>query len=232
MKKGAAALLLACAVGGVLPGCAHPSAGPGATVAAFGSAVARGDLAAAYALTSGQFRQRMPFEAFVKGFKAGGGEPEALGRRMLAEAPRIAPRVDIELSLGERVPMLLEDGSWRIDGPVYEAWGQGTPRAALRTFVRALDGRRYDIVLRLVPDRYRAGLSADQLRAYWEGDRSKENAGLLAQLRAASTAPIVEAGNEARLAYPPGREVLLIREGGQWKVEDPEQNHAVTGGER
>ena len=232
MKKGAAALLLACAVGGVLPGCAHPSAGPGATVAAFGSAVARGDLAAAYALTSGQFRQRMPFEAFVAGFKAGGGEPEALGRRMLAEAPRIAPRVEIELSLGERVPMLLEDGSWRIDGPVYEAWGQGTPRAALRTFVRALDGRRYDIVLRLVPDRYRAGLSADQLRVYWEGDRRKENAALLAQLRAAATAPIVEAGDEAHLPYPPGREVLLIREGGQWKVEDPEQNQAVTGGER
>ncbi|HEY5088841.1 MAG TPA: hypothetical protein VIK30_02670, partial [Polyangia bacterium] len=118
------------------------------------------------------------------------------------------------------------------DGPVYEAWGQGTPRAALRTFVRALDERRYDIVLRLVPDRYRAGLSADQLRVYWEGDRRKENAALLAQLRAAATAPIVEAGDEAHLPYPPGREVRLVREGGQWKVEDPDQNHSVTGGER
>lgn len=229
--KTAAALLLSCAVGGALAGCAHPAEGPGATVAAFGSAVTRGDLAAAYGLTSAAFQRRTPFEAFVAGFKAGGGEPEALGRRMVAEAPRIAPRVEVELSLGERVPIVLEDAGWRIDGPVYQAWGQGTPREALRTLVRALDERRYDIVLRLVPDRYRAGLSADQLRAAWEGDEKKENAALLAQLRAALTAPIVEAGDEAHLPYPPGREVRLVREAGQWKVEDPDQNHAVTGGE-
>jgi len=190
-------------------------------------------LPAAYALTSADFRRRMPFEAFAAGFKAGGDEPQSLGKRMIAEAPRIAPRVEVELSFGERVPMLLEDGGWRIDGPVYEAWGQATPRAALRTFVRALTERRYDIVLRLVPTRYRADLSAEKLRAYWEqGDRKKENDALLVELRAAIEAPIAESADEAHLPYPPDREVRLVREGGEWKVEDPDQNHAVRSGER
>lgn len=229
--KPATALLFWCGVAGASHGCAHRPEGPAAAVAAFGTAVARGDFQAAYGLTSAEFRRRMPFEAFAAGFKAGGGEPEALGKRMVAEAPRIAPRVEIELSLGERVPMLLEDGRWRIDGPVYEAWGQGTPRAALRTLVRALDERRYDVVLRLVPNRYRAGLSADKLRNYWEGERKADNGALLARLRAALAGPIAEMGDEAHLPYPPDKEVRLVREAGEWKVEDPDQNQFVTTGE-
>jgi len=233
MRKAAArARLLACALSGLVLGCAHRPEGPAAAVAAFGAAVARGDLPAAYALTSTEFRQRIPFQAFAAGFKAGGAEPATMGQRMVAESARIAPRVEIELSFGERVPMLLEDGRWRIDGPVYEAWGQGTPRAALRTFVRALDEGRYDVVLRLVPNRYRAGLSVDELRAFWEGARKKEHAALLAELRASLNAPIVESEDEAHLPSPSGREIRLVREGGQWKVEDPDQNHLVTTGER
>jgi hypothetical protein len=226
-----ATFLVLCGLAGVPPGCAHRAEGPAAAVAAFGTAVARGDFQTAYGLTSAEFRRRMPFEAFAAGFKAGGGEPDALGKRMVAEAPRIAPRVEIVLSLGERVPVLLEEGHWRIDGPVYEAWGQGTPRAALRTLVRALDERRYDVVLRLVPNRYRAGLSTDKLRRYWEGGRKVENDALLARLRAALEAPIAEVGDEAHLPYPPDKEVRLVREAGQWKVEDPDQNPSVTAGE-
>jgi hypothetical protein len=209
-------------------GCAHHAEGPAITLAAFGAALERGDLPAAYALTSSEFRGRTPFEAFAAAFKAGGGEPAALGARMVAEAGRAPPRLELELALGEPVPLVIEDGRWRIDGPVYEAWGQGTPRAAVRTLIRALDERRYDIVLRLVPSRYRAGLSVEKLRAYWEGPRKEDNRALLAELRAAAKAPIVEAGDEARLPYPPDREVRLVREDGQWKVEDLDQNHFVT----
>jgi hypothetical protein len=220
--------LLASALLGGLGCCAHHSAGPGATVASFGTALARGNLSAAYALTSTDFRRRMPFEAFAAEFRAGGAEPAALGKRMVAEAPAIPPRVDLELSLGEQVPLILEGTEWWIDGPVFEAWGQGTARAALRTFVRALEARRYDVVLRLVPNRYRAGLTTERLRAYWENDDAKEHAAMLAQLRTALGGPLEESGDEAHLPYPPGREARLVREGGQWKIEDPDQNHVVT----
>jgi hypothetical protein len=203
--------------------CAHHPEEPAATVAAFGTALAQGDLRAAYQLTSLEFQHQMPYEAFAAGLAAAGGEPAALGGRLTAEAAAVAPRVEVTLELGEQVPLLLEGGRWRIDGPVYEAWGQATPRAAVRTFVRALDAHRYDVVLRLVPERYRAGLSADRLRLFWEKDHPDEHLRLLARIRAALPGPLTETGDEARLSVAPEGEVRLVREAEQWKIEDLEE---------
>jgi hypothetical protein len=206
-----------------LTACAHRPEEPSATMASFGAALTRGDLRAAYQLTSVAFQRRMPYEAFAAALTVAGTEPAALGQRLVAEAGSIAPRVAVTLELGEEVPLVLEGGRWRIDGPVYEAWGQATPRAAIRTFIRALDAHRYDIVLRLVPDRYRAGLSADRLRAFWEGEHREEHQALLARVRAAAQGPITETGDEARLSVAPDRVVRLVREAGQWRIEDPDE---------
>jgi hypothetical protein len=206
------------------PACAHRPEEPAATMASFGAALARGDLGAAYQLTSVAFQRRVPYEAFTSGLAAAGAEPAALGQRLVAEAGAVAPRVAVTLELGEEVPLVLEGGRWRIDGPVYEAWGQATPRAAVRTFVRALDAGRYDIVLRLIPDRYRAGLSSDRLRAFWEGDHRQEHQALLARVRAALPGPLTETGDEARLLMTPDRVVRLVREAGQWRIEDLDEN--------
>jgi hypothetical protein len=219
-RAAALGLLAVLAVGAA---CAHHAEEPAATVAAFGAALARGDIGGAYRLTSTDFQRRIPFAAFAAGFAAGGGEPAALGRRMVAEAPGLHPRVDVTLALGEQVPLVLEAGRWRIDAPVYEAWGQSTPRAAILTLVRAVDARRYDVVLRLCPDRYRSGLSADRLRTFWEGEQKDEHRALLERMRAAGAAPIVEAGDEARLEVGADRQVRLVREAGQWKIEDPDE---------
>ena len=206
-----------------LAACAHRPEEPAATMASFGAALARGDLRSAYELTSVAFQRRMPYEAFAAALTAARAEPAALGRRLVTEAGAVAPRVVVTLALGEEVPLVLEGDRWRIDGPVYEAWGQATPRAAVQTFIRALDAHRYDIVLRLVPDRYRAGLSADRLRVFWEGDHKEEHQALLARIRAAAHGPLAETGDEARLLVAPDRVVRLVREAGQWKIEDPDE---------
>src|SRR4051812_37869342 len=218
MRLVALGLLVAVA----LPAYAHAPEEPAATMVSFGAALARGDLRGAYQLTSVAFQRRMPYEAFAAGVNAAGAEPAALGQRLVAEAATVAPRVELTLQLGEQVPLVLENGRWRGDGPVYEAWGQSTPRAAVRTFIRALDARRYDVVLRLVPDRYHAGLSADRLRAFWEGDQKNTHQALVARLRAAAQAPLTETGDEARLLVAPDRVVRLVREGGRWRIEDPD----------
>jgi hypothetical protein len=216
-----AALGLVLALG--LTACAHRPEEPAVTMASFGAALARGDLRAAYQLTSAEFQRRTPYAAFAAALTAAGAEAAALGQRLVVEAGAVAPRVAVTLELGEEVPLVLEGGRWRIDGPVYEAWGQATPRAAVQTFVRALDAHRYDIVLRLVPDRYRAGLSADGVRAFWEGEHSGEHQALLARVRAAARGPLTETGDEARLEVAPDRVVRLVREAGQWKIEDPDE---------
>ncbi len=199
--------------------CGHAPAAPGTALARFGEALSRGDLRAAYAMTSPDLQQRVPFEAFAAGFQGPAADPASLGRRIAAEANRVAPRVEVELATGERVPLVFEDGQWRVDGPVYEAWGQESPRAALRTFVRALDARRYDVLLRLMPDRVRGGLTAERLRKFWEESDPDVHRRLLAKVRTAAAAPLVEAGDEAHAPLADGGEVRLVREPGGWKIE-------------
>jgi hypothetical protein len=218
MTGGRGAALLGAVL--VAAACAHAPVSPGDALAAFGAALARGDLRAAYAMTSADLQRRLPFEAFAAGFKGAAADPVTLGRRIAAEAPRVAPRVEVELAAGERVPLVFEGGGWRVDGPVYEAWGQETPRAAIRTFVRALDARRYDVLLRLVPDRLRGGLTPDRLRAFWEDSDADAHRRLLAKIRAAVAAPLVESGDEAHAPLPDAGEVRLVREPGGWKIED------------
>ena len=79
--------------------------------------------------------------------------------------------------------------------------------------MRAVELRRYDVVLRLIPNRYRAAASPDKLRAYWEGARKPENQKLLKNLRG-------NIGDEARMPYGENAEVRFVREDGLWKVED------------
>ncbi len=200
--------------------CAHAPRGPGEALAAFGAALARGDLRGAYALTSADLQRRLPFEAFAAGFRGPAADPTALGQRIAAEATRVPPRVEVTLKTGEPVPLVFEGGQWRVDGPVYEAWGQETPRAAIRTFVRAIDARRYDVLLRLVPDRERGALTAERLRSFWETVDVAAHRRLLVELRAALAAPLVEAGDEAHLPLASGGEVRLAREADGWKIEE------------
>jgi hypothetical protein len=217
-----AASVLAASVSG--PGCAHQGEAPADTLSAFGAAIERKDYEAAYALTSSDFRKRVPLATFRAELEAGGPDAQALGRRLRETAGHAPLRVEVDVDLGEKLPLVYDGGHWRVDGQPFELWSQKTPRAALRSFIRALDRRRYDVALRLVPNRYRAGLTAEKLRDYWEGERKTENGQLLGRLRAAVSAglPIVEVGDEAHMPYGEKYEVRFVREDGAWKIEDPD----------
>jgi hypothetical protein len=202
--------------------CAGRAAGPGDTLGAFGAALERKDYDAAYALTSEAYRKRVPLAAFRAELAEGGADTQALGERIRAERAGRPARVELEVDPGRSLSLVEEGGAWRVDGPSFEPWSQGTPRAALRSFVRALELGRYDVVLRLAPARRRTGLTVEGLRASWEGERKEDNARLVARLRASLGAPIVETGDEARMPYGEHDEARFVREDGVWKVEDPD----------
>lgn len=213
-----------CLAVAVTAGCAHRVEAPAETLSAFGAAVERRDYDAAYALTSSDFRKRVPLGAFRAELEAGGPDAQALGKRLREGAARGALRVEVDVDLGEKLPLVYEGARWRVDGQPFELWSQKTPRAALRSFVRALERRRYDVALRLVPNRYRPGMTVEKLREYWEGARKAENIELLGRLRAALSTgvPVVEVGDEAHMPYAERFEARLVREEGVWKVEDPD----------
>src|SRR5207244_1082653 len=165
---------------------------------------------------------------------------QAIGRRLREGPPRAPLRIEVDVGddadvaagLGDRIVLIQERGAggeWRVDGRPFDIWSQATPRAALRTFLRAIERRRFDIVAGLVPNRYRAGITPDKLRDYWEGagsdgDRTRrdDNQKLLRRLRASIKAPIIEVGDEARMPYADSAEVVFVREDGVWKIEDPD----------
>ncbi len=206
----------------MLTGCAHQATGPAEAAAAFGAALERGDVAAAYALLSAETRARMPLAGFKLQLEEGGAFTRQEARALREGKLPAAPRATLELPEGETLTLVQEDGAWRVDGHPLEPWGQRSPRAALRTFVRAVESRRYDVVLGLVPTRHRATVTLETLRLFWEGASAAENAQVVGRLKAALGAPLIELGDEARMPYGERAEARLVREDGLWKIETPD----------
>ncbi|MCA9638388.1 MAG: hypothetical protein KC420_20300 [Myxococcales bacterium] len=119
----------------------------------------------------------------------------------------------VEIVQGERGWLFAEDP--------FDRWDQSTPRATLRTLVRASQERRWDVLLGLAPRRYRVGLSvADLERAWTEGEHAEALRNARERLRAHLADPIRVDTHEAALDLGEGRFARLEREGDRWVVVD------------
>ncbi|MES1158116.1 MAG: hypothetical protein ABUL67_03350 [Haliangium ochraceum] len=211
-------------------GCFHLAAQPADAVRDFAGRVAAGRWDQAYALMSSDYRRRVSFQAFRRDMDADrqavNAGALALARSDLGDSSTASVRLPDE----DRVALAFEDGAWRLVEQPLAPFGQHSPRAALRTFVRAVDSRRYDVLLRLVPMRQRAGVTEASLRLAWEGAGSAGRHRLLAIVREnMRAAPIVDLGSEAYMPCAAvghendesaETEVRLIVEDGVWKIED------------
>jgi hypothetical protein len=197
-------------------------------VRGFAEAVASRDWEAAYALMSGTYRARVSLARFRDDLRA---EPKlvAADAAMLARAQVGPVRATAEISSGRRVVTVLEGDRWKLEEHPLEVFAQDSPRAALRTFVRALERRRYDVALRLVPSRRTADVTEQTLRRTWEGPDAAPRRTLLTRLQASLDEPIVDLGTEAHMPLRPAvpgaggggeREVQFLLEDGVWKIDD------------
>jgi hypothetical protein len=207
---------------GLLAGCLARGGSPPSTVLAYATAIERRDYAGAYQLMSSAFRQRVPLTDFRRQFEQNSAELGADVRVLRGSADRWAGRVEIALPGDDRVALVREGGAWRLEDRPLDPYGQSTPRAALRAFVRAVENRRYDVLMRLAPARFRGVLSVAKLRAFWEGDQAAQNRPLLRELRLNLNAPLSEEGDEAFMTYGSNRQVRFVREEGFWCIESPE----------
>jgi hypothetical protein len=210
-------------------GCAGtrpPPATPELAVIDFARALNQGRFDEAYARMSEEYRQRVPFEQFKRQLSENPEETAALSHALshVQEEAKLEAtvRYDDDHEIALRREGKGEEASWFLSSPLVDFYDQSTPRSALRAFVRALENKRYDVVMRLIPNADKEGITSDRLAEAWSGDGRKELERLVHNLREHLDDPIEVTGDRATMVYGDQMRAQLVRESGLWKVEDPE----------
>jgi hypothetical protein len=204
----------------LVAGCAPALRDPETTLHAYARALEEGRADDAYRMLSEEARRGMSIEAFRRLVRESRDDVKEIGQAL--SRPTSAPLVTATLTTpsGQEMELLLENGAWRVDATAIDLYAQDTPRHAVMGFVRALERKRYDILLRYVPDAHKEGLDAAKLKTAWEGHDKDEMDQVLTSLRQALPgAAIEEAGDSAQMPYGPGV-MRFVREHGVWKIED------------
>jgi hypothetical protein len=210
-----------CALLGASACAASRPESPQDALGAYAAALRAGRASEAYDLLSGDAKKDIPFDSFRRILRENPDEIAEMGRSLAR--PVGPPRVTavVKAPNGESLLLVLENGEWRVDGSAIDLYGQETPDAALRAFVRAFKNRRYDVLLRFVPDAEREGLGVDELKRAWEGAERTDVAALVAAVETNLPNGRLEVtGDRATMAFGAGGTVELVREDGRWKVED------------
>lgn len=207
-----ALLLMACAA------CATPT--PQQTLDAYGLALLGNDPEAAYALLAPDVKADVSLDDFKASWPA-------YRNQLLSAVPtlqgttRLPARLQASVAYSsyDTLDMELRDGAWVITQGAFTFADQSTPRRALIAFLKAMEGRRYDLILRLVPSEYATHMNADMLREDFETRKTEIDA-LIEALRAGRDNPIQVARDRAYMQYGT-REMIFVREGRVWKIESP-----------
>ncbi len=210
-------------VASIACGCASAQAAggdPSAVLRSYARALEDGRADDAYRLLSDDARRGISLEAFRRMVK---DDPEGVKEIARSLSRPTAPPVvtaTVTSPSGQELHMVLEGAKWRVDAATIDLYAQDTPRHAIQGFLRALERRRYDVIVRYVPDAHREGLDAGKLQAAWEGAEKDEIQQLVAALKQALPgATIEETGERATMPYGAGS-MQLVREHGLWKIEN------------
>lgn len=208
-----AASLVAC-------GAAQRADDPQSVLRAYARALQDGRADDAYRLLSDEARRGISLEAFRRMVHDDPESVREIGKAL--ERPTAPPVVTATVTSpgGQELRLLLEDGKWKVEGATIDLYAQDTPRHAVQGFVRAVERKRYDVVMRYVPDTHKEGLDAAKLKEAWEGHEKEEIEQVVSALKQAlPSATIEETGERAAMPYGAGT-MQLVKEHGLWKIEN------------
>jgi hypothetical protein len=211
----ALAAALACAA------CGTPKAeDPHSVLRTYSKALEEGRAEDAYRMLSEEARRGISLEAFKRMVKDNPEEVREIARALARPTATPVVTATVTSSNGQELQLVLENGKWKVEATAIDLYAQDTPRHAIQGFVRAVERKRYDVVLKFVPDAHREGLDPAKLKAAWEGHDKEEIDQVVSALKhAVPTASIDETGDRATMAYGAGT-MQLVRERGLWKIED------------
>lgn len=141
--------------------------------------------------------------------------------RTLKAPTEVRPRAVLFLAPDHAVEARWTPHGWVFAEDPTLLYDQSTPRAALRSLVRASLQRRWDVLLALAPERYRLGLSEEDLQLAWtEGEYAAALQEARDRLLGHLGEPILADAHEAVLDLGDGDVARLEREGSRWVVVD------------
>jgi hypothetical protein len=220
VRKAAIALLLV-ASAACSAACAAPKAeDPHSVLRAYARALDEGRAEDAYRMLSEEARRGISLEAFRRMVKDNPEEVRDIARSLSRPTATPVVTATVTSSNGQELQLVLENGRWKVEATAIDLYAQDTPRHAIQGFVRAVERKRYDVVLKYVPDAHKEGLDANKLKTAWEGHDKEEIEQVVSNLKQAlPSATIEETGDRATMPYGPGT-MQLVRERGLWKIED------------
>jgi hypothetical protein len=219
-RSALAATLLGIVACGCGAAASHPT-DPSEALRAYSQALEQGRIDEAYGMLSEEARREVSLDSFRRMATESPAEVREIARAMTRPASPPVVTASISTPSGDSLLLVYEAGRWHIDGSAIDLYAQVTPRQAVTAFVRAFERRRYDILMRFVPDSKKAGLEAAKLKEAWEGSQRQELDRIVQAVKSAlPTATFEEAGDRATMPFGAVGTVQLVREHGVWKIED------------
>jgi hypothetical protein len=131
--------------------------GPSDTLRAYAQALEDGRVDDAYRLLSDEAKRSMSLDAFRRAVRENPQDAAEIARALARPATDPIVTATVVVPNGDELLLVYEGGRWRIDQSAVDLYSQSTPRQAILGFLRAFERRRYDVVLRYVPDAEREG---------------------------------------------------------------------------
>ncbi len=174
--------------------------GPSDTLRAYAQALEQGRVDDAYRLLSDEAKRSLSLDAFRRAVKESPQDVAEIAQALSRPASDPVVTATVTVPNGDELTLVFEGGRWRIDASAVDLYGQATPRQALMGFLRAFERKRYDVVLRYVPDADREGLGSGAALGGADDDRAPPSAPGAA--KPADTAPKADApdGGAPKLA--------------------------------
>jgi hypothetical protein len=201
--------------------------GPHDTLRRYSRAIDEGRAEEAYALLSTEAKRGMSLEAFRRILRESPEEMKEMAHSLARSSSTPIVKAKVTTAQGEELILIYEHGSWRIDGDSIDLYSQMTPKQTVKSFLRAMKNKRYDILLRFVPDDKKVAsesvpaLNEERLKTSFEGPQKEEMSQIAQGLEAAMRdgTAIETIGDRATLPYGAGDALQMVREHGLWKIE-------------
>ncbi|MEM9695449.1 MAG: hypothetical protein AAGA56_23090 [Myxococcota bacterium] len=148
----------------VLGACAprDSAEGPRDALQAYASALRERRVAAAYQMLSDEAKRNLSFDAFRRMVEESPEDVEEITGALIRQGSEPEITAVVTGPGGESVTLVFEGGRWTVDGTGVDRYGQTSPRQALEGFIRAFERRRFDVLMRYVPDAEKLG-DAEQM---------------------------------------------------------------------